>query len=390
MNRTRTRPATLASVLLAGLALSLVITSFEPLVPSACAAPRLTASRSLSVAVSVEGNQLVNADGQKVRLLGVDRSGTEYACEQGWGIFDGPSDESSVAAMVKWHINAVRVPLNEGCWLDGYTTANDPYDMGRNPAPYEGATYQSAIAAYVALLHSHGIVVILTLMGLDVPGGLDVPPMADSAFSATFWASVATYFKNDPGVLFDLYNEPNAITWSCWLSGCSVKTDQGTYQTIGMQALVTAIRNMGATQPIMIGGLDYSSDESSWSTYLPSDPDHSLVVSFHTYKPNLGGCNTTTCWNDTIAPLAKVYPVVTGEFGEYDCAANYSNKYMKYADRLGISYLAWAWDAISPGKWSCKSPALIKNYAGRPSPAGVALHSHLAKLFKNNQLPPVP
>ena len=42
-------------------------------------------------------NQLQNSAGNVVHLTGVNRSGTEYACIQGWGIFDGPSDDRSVA-----------------------------------------------------------------------------------------------------------------------------------------------------------------------------------------------------------------------------------------------------------------------------------------------------
>src|SRR5271168_3265754 len=207
------------------------------------------------VTVSVSGNHLVNADGQTIRLFGVDRSGTEYACEQGWGIFDGPSDAASVAAMASWHINAVRIPMNEGCWLDEYTTANDPYAQSGNPIPYEGTAYQTAIANYVTLLHSYGIAAILDLSALDAPDGLDVPPMADSQYSPPFWSSVALYFKNDPGVIFDLYNEPNNIGWPCWQSGCTVTTADGSYAATGMQELVDAVRGTGADEPIMIGGL---------------------------------------------------------------------------------------------------------------------------------------
>src|SRR5712671_7022076 len=67
--------------------------------------------------VRVQGNQLVDSAGHALRLRGVNRSGTEYACAQGWGIFDGPSDSTSIAAIASWHVNAVRVPLNEDCWL---------------------------------------------------------------------------------------------------------------------------------------------------------------------------------------------------------------------------------------------------------------------------------
>ena len=342
---------------------------------------------TVPLTVRVNGNHLVNAEGQTIRLLGVDRSGTEYACEQAWGIFDGPSDAASVEAMSTWRINAVRLPLNEGCWLDEFTTANDPYDGGNNPAPYEGSAYRSAIGAYVTLLHSYGIAVILSLSALDAPDGLNVPPMADSKYSTAFWTSVASYFKTDPGVLFDMYNEPNNISWACWLNGCSVNTSGGTYQTVGMQSLVTAVRNVGATQPILLGGLDYSSNESSWLEHVPTDPDKSLVVSFHTY--NTTGCNTLACWNDTLVPLAKTVPVVTGEFGEYACATSYSNSYMTFADSYGISYLGWAWDAISPGGWSCTTPSLITNYNGTPSGEGVALQTHLVELATNGPIPPV-
>src|SRR5437764_962495 len=77
----------------------------------------------------VVGNQIRNGAGQPVRLLGVNRSGTEYACIQGWGIFDGPSDAASLQPIVAWRANAVRVPLNEDCWLA----------INGVPAAYSGA-----------------------------------------------------------------------------------------------------------------------------------------------------------------------------------------------------------------------------------------------------------
>ena len=335
--------------------------------------------------LAVRGNHLVNAQGRETRLLGVDRSGTEYACEQGWGIFDGPATAASVRAMSRWHINAVRLPLNEGCWLDLFTTANDPAAQGRDPTPYEGPAYRRAIEAYVTLLHRADLAVILDLHALDAPGGLDVAPMADAAHSLDFWRSVATTFREDHGVLFDLYNEPHDISWPCWLHGCVATVSGVSYRTAGMASLVAAVRATGATQPLMVGGLQWSSDETSLLRYLPADPLHQLVVSFHTY--NFSGCATPSCWATTIRPLSKVLPVVTGEFGEDDCATSYSDAYMRFADAAGISYLAWTWDAISPGGWSCSGgPSLIDNYQGRPSGEGQALYAHLRSLYAAHRL----
>jgi hypothetical protein len=80
-----------------------------------------------------------NADGLDVVLHGVNRSGTEYKCVQSGGIFDGPSDLASVAAIATWKVNAVRVPLNEACWLG----------INGAPAVFAGDNYKEAIASYV-------------------------------------------------------------------------------------------------------------------------------------------------------------------------------------------------------------------------------------------------
>src|SRR4029077_20708637 len=65
----------------------------------------------------VSGNKLVDAGGSQVVLHGVNRSGAEYACVQGWGFFDGPVDEKSILAIKTWtHVTAVRVPVNDACW----------------------------------------------------------------------------------------------------------------------------------------------------------------------------------------------------------------------------------------------------------------------------------
>jgi hypothetical protein len=103
--------------------------------------------------VRVSGNRLVDGNGDPVRLLGVNRSGTEYACIQGWGIFDGPSGDGSIAAMKSWKIDAVRVPLNEDCWLD----INGVADR------YGGKSYRHAIAAFVGRLHDAHLVPTLEL-----------------------------------------------------------------------------------------------------------------------------------------------------------------------------------------------------------------------------------
>src|SRR6516162_1110859 len=86
--------------------------------------------------LQVSGNKLVNsATGQQAVLHGVNRSGGEYACVNGTGVWDGPMDQTAVTAIKSWNVNAVRVPLNEACW-NGESYVN---------SAYAGANYISAV-----------------------------------------------------------------------------------------------------------------------------------------------------------------------------------------------------------------------------------------------------
>jgi hypothetical protein len=290
-------------------------------------------------------------------------------------VFDGPTNAASIQAIKSWHTNAVRVPLNEDCWLA--INGADPN--------LSGAHYRHAIKRYVHALNAAGLYVILDLHWA-APGHIlatEQWPMADADHAPRFWRSVATTFKHNPAVIFDLFNEPFLNSWSCWRNGCHTTfTDiagrRVTYATAGMQQLVNAVRSTKATNPIMLGGLNYAGDEAGWAAHKPSDPDHQLIVSFHTYS--FSGCNTAACWNQTIAPLAHTTPVVTGEFGESGCTDSYALTYMAWADANHVSYLGWAWDSTESG-WACSTgPALITNYTGTPTAYGEGLMSHLAAL----------
>ena len=70
------------------------------------------------------------------------------------------------------------------------------------------------------------------------------------------WHSVATTFRNDRSVIFDLFNEPYGGSWSCWRDGCLIKHSiagkEVTYRAAGMQSLVDAVRSADAPQVLML------------------------------------------------------------------------------------------------------------------------------------------
>jgi hypothetical protein len=330
--------------------------------------------------VHVAGNQLVDASGKQVVWHGVNRSGAEFACVQGNGIFDGPADDASVAAMAAWRINVVRVPLNEDCWLGSSNVQ----------AQYGGTAYQSAIKNYVGLLHQHGLDVILDLHWTDgVYTGQSTQcsdthatcqkPMPDAANAPAFWTSVAKTFAGDHATVFDLFNEPFAdfaagfnsqLGWTCWRDGGTC-TGIG-YQVAGMQSLVNAVRSAGATNVVMLGGDSFSNDLSQWPAYKPTDSANNLVASWHSYANNT--CAAQSCWDSQVAPVLAQVPVVPGEIGEGDCAHGYIDTLMAWLDSHHTGYLGWTWNT-----WNCSTgPALISAYDGTATTYGAGFKAHLA------------
>ncbi len=332
-------------------------------------------------AVSVSGSTLVGGDGKPLRLLGVNRSGTEYACIQGWGIFDGPSDAASVKAIASWHANAVRVPLNEDCWLG----------INGVPSQYGGASYRAAIADYVGRLNAAGLVAILDLHWAApgaTPANLQLP-MPDRDHALAFWSQVGAAYKANRSVVFDLFNEPypdsnrdSTAAWTCVRDGgsaCSgLLVDQSgrswDYQAAGMQDMLDAVRASGARNVVMVGGVQYSGTLSRWLQYRPLDSANQVAASWHSY--NFSSCSSVACWDANVAPTLAQVPVVTGEIGENDCATGYVTPLMSWLDARGASYLGWTWDT-----WDCRSgPALITDYSGSPTAYGAGLRDHLAQL----------
>ncbi|HEU5381361.1 MAG TPA: cellulase family glycosylhydrolase [Ktedonobacteraceae bacterium] len=331
----------------------------------------------------VVGNSIENSSGQTIQLRGVDRESPEYACTQGWGFGHGPFDAANVRAIKAWGVDVVRVPLNEDCWLN----INRPVDSQYNKySSYFGVAYHHFIEDYVSLLNKSGIIAILDLhfAGPGTQLANYQIPMADRDHAPAFWQSVASTFKDNSSVIFDLFNEPypdnnqnTTAAWTCWRDGGTCSGVH--YQAAGMQELVNTIRTTGASNIILLGGVAYAGELSQWLQFEPNDPLHELAASWHSY--NYSQCSSSSCWNTDIAPVAAKVPVIAGEIGENDCADGYVDEVMHWLDTHNGSYLAWAWITQT----DCKSgPSLLgqnlSDYNGTPSTYGQGIKSYfLAK-----------
>jgi hypothetical protein len=340
-------------------------------------------SSSKYLAIRVSGNQLVNASGKSIHLVGLNI--IAGACVPGQHssnlsvLYDGGLSNAIVAeAISQWHANVVRITPNEDCWL-GINGVN---------ASYSGANYRSEIENFVYSLNNLGIYVIIDLHA-SAPGSYlaeGEQPMADQDHSIAYWQSVASTFKNNSAVIFEPYNEPHIMSsnaktsnpWQCWLSGCNITIVQGydgqiranntSWQAAGMQELVNTIRSTGATNPILLGGLNWSQNLTGFLNYLPNDTLHQLIANYHNYD---GPLNNENYWNAVIASVAQQMPVITTEFGENDCGTTFVSQYMQWADSHNISYLPWVWT-----NWQCSAYGLLSDWNGTPSSYGQVFYTH--------------
>jgi endoglucanase len=213
--------------------------------------------------------------------------------------------KSTVVGIDEWKANAVRLPMNESFWF------------GRNPLQKDGGkAYREKIDQIITLAANRGAYLILDLHRFRAP----------KAEHVEFWKDAAERYKNHPAVLFDLFNEPHGISWQVWRDGGFVGEKKGTdesafltdeekkknqgFESVGMQALIDAVRSTGAKNIVIAGGLGWAGDLSGVAEgYELKDPDgNGIMYSWHQYNWHKG-------WAKTVLPVAEKHPIFVGEVG---------------------------------------------------------------------------
>jgi endoglucanase len=300
----------------------------------------------------VNGNTVCTAAGVAHLFHGVDRPSLE------WSQAGDHLSAADFGLMGAWKANVVRIALNQDFWLAG--------------SAYTDPTYPARVDRAVSWAESAGLDVILDLHWSDTgvlgscdPSGNCQQLMAD-ANSKTFWSQVAARYLNDGRVLFELYNEPHDVTWGVWKNGGS--SGQG-WTVTGMQQLYKAVRDTGANNLVVIGGLNYAFDLSG----VPANRIDGYNILYATHPYNTSGRSPST-WDQAWGNLTSTDPVIVTEFGDSGsvtgdggtvCASQYSQELITYADSHNASWTAWAW---YPG--GCGFPSLLTDWSGTPNAPG--------------------
>jgi aryl-phospho-beta-D-glucosidase BglC (GH1 family) len=342
-------------------------------------------SVSSTLAIQVQGAHLVDASGNEVQLRGVNVSGLEGAVHHhgsDWADA-GLGGEPNWGTIKTWGTNAVRLPLNESSWLS--LTGTDADNGATNQKANYYGTYQASVINAVNHATAAGLYVILDLHW-TAPGpfiAMNQAQMADTDHALAFWTSIADTFKNNPAVIFELFNEPFGHgTWPIAASDWATLRDGGTYPAFtringastagawtatGMQAMLNAVRATGASNVVLVGSMAYDADLSQWLAYKPTDPLAQIAAVWHAYPGENPSVPTggKAQYGYAAAILAAGYPIVITEFGGDNSAGAPTPpllpKLLPWADTNKVGYTAWTWN---PWTAYSKVNVLIKDTAG--------------------------
>ena len=323
---------------------------------------------SMPLPLKVVGTQILNSKNEPVLLRGVNCASMEWTSNG-----EGHILQSVKTAIDEWHVNHIRLPLAQDRWFGKAPEQKD-----------EGKAYRALVKEVVDLCASKGVYIMLDLHWSDVGQwgqNIGQHSMPDEN-SLAFWKDIAPVYANHPAVIYDLYNEPHDVTWDIWLNGGTV-TDRPnrrgaapkTYQAVGMQKLLDAVRATGAKNVVIAGGLNWAYDfDGILDGRQLKDPDgNGVIYANHAYN-NKG--HPVEVWIARMEQATAKLPVIVSEFGGSGGPNRRMGRSGGPARASGDDWLLHVMQALQDHKWSWTAwdfhpsagPTLIADWNYTPTP----------------------
>ncbi|RFU86382.1 glycoside hydrolase family 5 protein [Streptomyces triticagri] len=273
------------------------------------AAAEVTAPAGSAVArngeLGVCGQNLCNAQGKAVQLKGMSSHGTQWY-EQ--CLTDGSLD----ALAQDWGADVLRVStyVQEG----GYES-----DPERFTQIAQRVVDQALARGMYAIIDWHQL----------TPGD----PNANTELAKRFFTDMASKYADEPGVLYEIANEPNGVSWA----------DIKSYA----EEVIPVIREHDPDGVALVGTRAWSSfGESEGGSEQevvdnPVDADN-IMYTFHFYA-----ASHDDAYLQTLSRAADQLPVFVTEFGTQNSAGEGGNdfamaqRYLDLMEQKGISWTNW-------------------------------------------------
>jgi hypothetical protein len=316
--------------------------------PTSATAQAVGIARAGAAAITgplhTRGNSIVDGLGSPLSLRGVVSEWLNWQPS----VWPGSQlDDTSIDHMRGWGVNVVRVFLSEDFW--------NPNECQYVP------TYANTVDRVVQSITSRGMVALLVLHNNSRRPCLasSQQRMADNPGSVDFWKSVASRYRTNPLVAFDLYNEPHDVTWAQWLNGGTVVDSDGVvWQAAGMQQLYDAVRSQGALNLVFVSGNVWGNDPPGMASLVQG---LNIVYAAHYYTCQAAppsSCATPDPYNpapagqrlDAWSAFLRGHAVMVTEFGWPDPTnGSYNQNVINWAESKNVGWTAYGWNQGVPG-----------------------------------------
>lgn len=246
---------------------------------------------------------------------------------------------------------------------------SDPKSSIYSPA------YVDEVVKAVRMARTRGFAVIVSMQS-EKPSGEDNPSGLPTDSTRRAWADLAPRFANDPGVMFELFNEPSRErgsagpnpSWEEWRSS--------------MQPVLDVIRRSGAHNVVIADGLQFSHILEGAPAL--SDPDRKVVYGVHP-NPRMHRFQTPAEWDAAFGIFARIHPVLVTEWNPHAgriCVPNapqIASEFLAYARSHNFGVVGWAYDFPGTLRTENGTPTTYQNFScdsRTPRGAGALLHSY--------------
>lgn len=282
-------------------------------------------SARFPINLKVNGNQILDEDGKVIILKGV--MPPDPAVLNRRGIFN----RNFFVGIKETNANVIRIPVHPEEWV------KDEDYLWRYLSPI--VNWAGEMNMYV-IIDWHYIGNVATGAGSQMPD-IDTSP---KDLTMEFWDLVATYFRDAPNVILEVFNEPESIGAEEW--------------QINATEIIQVIRDQKAEQLVIVGGVDFGKD-LSWVIENPII-DENIAYASHIFP-----VHSIDMWQYWFGEVAEKYPVLITEWGYMDdnrdvapdyligSEQTYGYSLMEYVDTRGIGWVAcWFDDKWKPNMFT--------------------------------------
>ncbi|MEN8653288.1 glycoside hydrolase family 5 protein [Streptomyces sp. 21So2-11] len=252
--------------------------------------------------LKVCGKQLCNQQGQAIQLRGMSTHGTQWYAKC---VTDGSLD----ALAGDWRADVLRVSTY--VQEDGYET--DPQ------------RFTALAQKFVDGAHKRGMYAVIDWHMLD-PGD----PNFNFERAKTFFTAMAKKYKDNPGVLYEIANEPSATSWS------RIKSYA--------EKIIPIIRAQDPDAVVLVGTRAWSSfgvSEGADEKEVVNNPVNAsnIMYTFHFYA-----ASHKTEYLAALNRASDKLPIFVTEFGTQDYAGEGANDFaqtQRYIDLMKSKKISW-------------------------------------------------